>query len=302
VLALGLYLGLRKVTAAAVLAATPDPDAWWLSVEGLVAVFGSQAVAALFGALLAGAGRSRGFPLGFAVGGLCGMLFLVAEVIGGTPSAELVLYLQPPTLALAGGLVGAIGTRVWPAVPELDLRPAAPKRTSSIQLEVDKPSAAVRPTRLGRVLVGAALMIAGVGLSDTARLKVQRASGGLLRVESVLQGRFLSWQFATLGILLGGVAAAAGTGAGLRHGLYAGVLGGGGVIGLTALRGESPPAMAYWLSKMSMTGLGPLEPGPVCAVATGVVVAALIGGWLGAQVFLPLAPDYMRSRRMKTGD
>ena len=302
VLALGLYLGLRKVLVAAVLATTPDPAAWWLSPEGLVAVFGSQAVAALFGALIAGAGRSRGFPLGFAVGGLCGMLFLAAEVVGGTPATALVLYLHPPTLALAGGLAAVVGGRVWPAVPDLDLRPATPKRASSIQLAVDKPSAAVRPTRWLRLLAGAAIMVAGVTLADTARLKAQKASGGMLRVESVMQGRFLSWQIATFAVLLGGVTAAAGTGAGFRHGIFAGVLAGAGVIGVTALRGESPPALDYWLGKMSMAGLSPLDPGPMCAIVTGVLLAAVIGGWLGAQIFLPLAPEYMRSRRFRMGD
>jgi hypothetical protein len=302
VLALGLYLGLRRVIAAVVLASTPDPKAWWVSLEGLVAVFGVQAVAALFGALLAGAGRTRGFALGVAVGGLCGGLFLAAEVITGTPAAELVLYLQPPTLALAGGIAAAVGTRVWPAVPELDIRPPAKKRSSSIQLAVDEPRDQNRPTSWVRILAGAAIMVAGVAAADAARLKVQRASGGLFRVDSVLQGRFLSWQVATFAVLLGGVTAAAGTGAGLRHGLLAGILGGGGLIGVTAARGETIPALEYWMSKMSMVGVGPLEPGPVAAVLGGVLLAALVGGWLGSQVFLPLAPEYMRSRRLKMGD
>jgi hypothetical protein len=302
ILALGLYLGLRKLIAAAVVASTPNPDAWWVSFEGLVAVFGVQAVAALFGALLSGAGRPRGFALGFAVGGLCGGLFLAAEVLGGTPAGEMVLYLQPPSLALAGGIAAAVGTRVWPSVPELDIRPPAKKRSSSIQLAVDAPKDQIRETSWVRVLAGAVIIVIGVGYADAARVKIQRGSGGLFRVESIMQGRFLSWQMATFAVLLGGVTAAAGTGAGPWHGMLAGGLGGTGVIGLTAVRGESIPSLDYWLSKLSLASISPLDPAPIAAVVGGVLAAALVGGWLGSQVFLPLAPEHMRSRRLKMGD
>lgn len=301
-LAMGLYLGLRKLVGAAVLATTPDPAAWWVSLEGLGAVFGSQAVAVLFGALLAGAGRTHGFAVGFTVGALVGGLFLAAEVIAGIPAAELVLYLQPPTLALAGGIAGAAGRRLWPALPELDIRPPVRKRSSSIQLAVDEPREQSRPTAWVRVLLGAVIIIAGVALADTARIKIQRASGGLFKVESVLQARFLSWQMATFAILLGGVAASAGTGAGLRHGLLAGGIGGCGVVGLAASRGEVSPAMHYWLSKLSMAGAAPQEPATMAAVALGVVIAALVGGWLGATVFLPIVPKPLRNRRLKMTD
>jgi hypothetical protein len=88
----------------------------------------------------------------------------------------------------------------------------------------------------------------------------------------------------------------------VRHGLLAGFLGAAGVVGLTASRGEAIPSLEYWLSRLSLLGAGPLEPGPVAAVAGGVLLAAIIGGWLGAQVFLPLAPAHMRTRRLKMGD
>jgi hypothetical protein len=302
ILAMGLYLGLRKVVSAGVLATTPDPSAWWTSFEGLIAVFGVQAVAVLFGALVAGAGRTRGFPVGFAVGGLCGGLFLAGEVLAGTPGAELVLYLQPPTLALAGGLTGAVGRRVWPALPDLDIRPPAPKRSSSIQLAVEEAKNEARPTSWVRVLVGSVIIVVGVGMADEARLKIQRGSGGLFKVESVLQARFLSWQMATFAVLLGGVTAAAGTGAGLRHGLIAGGIGAAGVIGLAVSRGEVSPALHYWLSRLSVGGTGTLDPPAAAAVIGGVLAAAIVGGWLGGQVFLPLAPAPMRSRRLKMGD
>jgi hypothetical protein len=58
VFALGLYLGLRKLATGVVLAVYPDPDGWWSSFEGLVAVCGGQVVAVIFGAVLAAAPAS----------------------------------------------------------------------------------------------------------------------------------------------------------------------------------------------------------------------------------------------------
>ncbi|MFM8274500.1 MAG: hypothetical protein ACKODX_19515, partial [Gemmata sp.] len=80
VFALGLYIGLRKLAIGIVLAARTDPDAWWLSFEGLTAVYLLQGVTVIFGSVLAAAGRSGGFGFGAAVGAVCGALFLGAEI------------------------------------------------------------------------------------------------------------------------------------------------------------------------------------------------------------------------------
>ena len=55
VLALGLYLGLRKVFTGGLVASAVDPTQWWLTTDGLSVVFSLQAIAVLFGAVLAGA-------------------------------------------------------------------------------------------------------------------------------------------------------------------------------------------------------------------------------------------------------
>lgn len=302
VVALGSYLGLRKVAAGVLLAGGSDPAEWWLTVDGLAAVFGLQTAAALFGAMLTGAGRPRGFLLGLAVGGLCGGLFLGAELLAGAPPWQLVLYTQPLILAVGGGVLGALGVRIWPPAPAVDMPLPAPSKLSSIQLGMDRPTAAERPTAWLRVLIGAAVMVAGVGLADEVRQGAQRFSGGMLKVSSRAQGRFLSWQFATLAILGGGAAAGAGTGAGRRHGAFAGFLGAAGVVGLTATRAEPTQGVIYWLDKLNFSTFSPDDPGSVAAVAGGVLLAGLVGGWLGAALFLPLAPPHMRNRRLKAGD
>lgn len=302
--ALGFYLGLRRVATGLIVAAEIDQTGWWLTAEGLSVVFGLQAIACLFGASLAGAGRAKGFSLGAAVGGLCGGLFLAAEVIAGAPPEHLVLYLQPLLLLLSGGVAGGVGSRVWKPMPELDMpSPLVPsgQRGSSIQLQADLPKDAGRPTVWLRVLAGATIIMLGVGFADKIRNGAQKVSGGLLKVESRGQGRFISWQMATLAVLTGGAFAAAGTGAGVRHGLFAGFLGGIGVVGAIAAQGSLPPSAAYFVEKFKLGTNNPQDPAALMAIICGVVLASAVGGWLGGQLFLPLVPPHVRNRRLRIG-
>ncbi len=296
--ALGVYMGLRRVASAAVLAAEPDPAAWWASAGGTVTIFGVQALAAFVGGLLAGSARSRGMFVGFAVGGLCGGLLFASEVLAGAPTHMLALYLQPPLLALLGGAAGAVGGRVWPAVPELITPAPATKTLSSVRLLIESdPIDPGKPTLWLKVFLGAAIMAGGVLMADRARMGIQRASAGALRVESVGQGKFVSWQLATLLAAAGGAVAAASTGAGARHGLYAGLLAGAGVAVVLGTRGgDLPPQVSYTLDQFSLPSNSFDGPNGM-AIALSVLAVGLVGGWLGGQLFLPLAPAHMRNRR-----
>jgi hypothetical protein len=300
VLALGLYLGLRKLAAGTVLAAAPDPGGWWLSPAGLAAVHAAQAVAVGFGALVAAAGRPRGYPLGLAVGALCGGLFLGYDLLAGAPPEDLVLYLQPPLLAVVGLAAGALGAKVWPAAPALPAPPPAGGRLSSLALAAELAETRGRPTAWARVLVAAVAMAAAVGMADRVRVGVQRNSGGLFRVQTLGQGQYLTWQLATLAVLAAGAAAGAGTGAGARHGLLAGGLAGGGVLGLCAKAGGALPPVEYWLAALGLDGLPVTAPAAAAAVVGGVVLAGLVGGWLGGTLFPPLA-DESQLRRTRGG-
>ena len=104
---------------------------------------------------------------------------------------------------------------------------------------------------------------------------------------------------ATFAVLLGGVAAGAGTGAGVRHGLIAGALGGVGVFAVCAKQGEAIAPVAYWLSKTSLDDLPLTAPGVVAAIAGGVLLVGIVGGWLGGTLFLPLVPVHMRPGRLR---
>ncbi len=300
VFALGMYLGLRKLVMGAVLAVHLEPDTWWLSFEGLVAVCGGQALAVIFGAIVAAAGRAGGFAFGAAVGGLCGGLFLGAELLAGAPPQDLVLYIQPVLLVFVGGLAGVCATRVWGAVPVLDMPLPDWNKLSSSQLSFTDPPPTGRPTAWVRIVVGAMVMVTAVAVADKVRIGAQRYSAGLLRVNSVGQGQFLTWQMAVLGVLVGGGIAAAGTGAGVRHGTIAGALGGVGVVGLTAAAGQPLGPVSFWLSSLTLGGAPANDPAAITAAIGGVVLLGVVGGWLGGTLFLPLAPEYMR-RRLRSG-
>lgn len=300
VLALGFYLGVRKMITGTVLALIADPNQWWLSFNGLVAVYSAQAFAVAFGAILASAGRLHGYAHGLAVGVICGGLFLGFELLAGVPPEDLVVYMQPPVLALLGLIAGVVGARIWAVAPQLDIPLPNSSKLSSIQLATESITNPGRPTSWIRVLIGATIMICGVMIADKTRLMAQKNSAGALRVQTLAQGEFITWQLATFALLMGGITAGAGTGAGLRHGLIAG-----GVAALSLLvvclkDGTALPPIAYWLVRMSLEDLPMATPSVCVVVASSVLLVGVVGGWLGGALFLPLAPEHMR-RRLRTG-
>ncbi len=300
VIAIGLYLALRKISTG-IFDALED-ESWWLSARALATVFTLQGISAAFGAVLASAGRPRGIALGGLIGGLCGGSFLASEIAAGAPPGQLVLLLQPFWLAFLGAIAGAVGAWIWPGVPEFELPPPLVKKSSSIQLSDDTPIERTRPTAWYRILIGATVMVFGMAVADQARSSLEKASGGMLKVSSRGQGKFMSWQIATLAVLVGGAFAGAATGAGIRHGVYAGVLGGIGVAAFGAVRGELGQPQEYLLTWMKLDFNGPQDPVAMLGIGLGVLIASLVGGWFGGQLFLPLAPPHMRKRRLNRLD
>lgn len=294
VFALGLYLALRKLATSAVLATGADADAWWESFEGLLAVCGAQAVAVVFGAVVAAAGRTGGAPFGAAVAFVCGGLFLAAKLVSGAPPSDLVLYMQLAALLLVGGCAGVLAARVWGAVPALDLEVPDRARLSSSRFVVGEPSESARPTAWAKVLLGAVLALTAVALAEQLRAGAEKYSGGALRVSSVGQARFIAWQFAALGVLAGGALAAAGTGAGVRHGLLTGGIAAAGVLGLVATRGETLPPISFWLNAVGFGGRAANDPTAIGITFVSVALLVTAGGWLGSLLFPPLAPASMR--------
>jgi hypothetical protein len=213
-----------------------------------------------------------------------------------------VIYLQPPVLALLGLVAGVIGARVWAGAPALDIPLPNQSKLSSIQLATDAVTNSDKPTVWIRVFAAAMLIICCVAVSDQTRHFVQKNSAGLLRVQNLGQGEFITWQLAMFAVLVGGIIAGSGTGAGLRHGLYAGAIGGLGVLGVCLKLGQPIPPIAYWLNRVSLEELPLTSPGVCFAVAGSILAVSVIGGWLGGALFLPLAPANMRKRIRTGGD
>jgi hypothetical protein len=300
VLALGLYLALRKLATGIAMGLYPGSEGWWLTFHGLLAVHAAQVLAVVFGAVVAAAGRTHGYPLGFAVGAICGALFLGFELLIGAPANSLVLYIQTPLLAVLGLIAGAIGSRIWGAAPHLNYPMPTTGKLSSIQLleeEVENPPP---PTQWVRILGGAVIMILGVTAADQFRSLAQKHSMGMLKVQTVAQGEFITWQIAAFAVLFGGIAAGSGTNAGLRHGFLAGILGGAGIFGVCMKFGGALPPVEWWLYRLSLDELPLMAPAVIAAIAGGVMLVSIAGGWLGGALFPELAPENMR-KRMRPG-
>ena len=296
VFALGLYLGMRKLVMGAVLAAQQEPEVWWSSFEGLLAVSALQVLVVVFGSVVAAAGRSAGVLFGLGVGGVCGGLFFAAELVAGVPARDLVLYIQPLLLVCAGGAAGVLASRIWGAVPVLQMPVADRGKLSSSRFALRESSARIPPTAWIRVLTGAMVMLLAIAAADKLRSRVEKYSGGLLRVDSIGQGQYLTWQIAALGMLCGGALAGAGTGAGTRHGLLAGSFGAVGVLALTVYHGVPFGPVAYWLRKLSLGEVPANHPLVVVSAAGLVVGVGILGGWLGGALFLPLRPNTCGSK------
>jgi hypothetical protein len=197
-------------------------------------------------------------------------------------------------LVFVGGIAGVFAARVWGAVPVIEMPMPDRSRLSSSRFAIEDSNDSGRPTAWLRILAGAMIMLAAVAVAEQVRSGAQKYSGGLLHVANQGQGQFLTWQIAVLGVLGGGVTAGAATGAGLRHGVIAGAVGGVGILGLTALRGEPLSPVSYWLRKLSLGELPPTDPAAIVAALGGVLLLGVLGGWLGGKLFLPIAPEYMR--------
>jgi hypothetical protein len=139
-------------------------------------------------------------------------------------------------------------------------------------------------------------MVLGVVVADPVRHFAQKNSAGLLHVQTVGQGEFITWQIATFAVLAGGVIAGSSSGGGLWHGFLAGALGGAGVMGVCVKQGAAPPPVDYWLTRVALDGMPIGATAVVTAVAGGILILGILGGWLGGAMFLPLAPESMRRR------
>ncbi len=293
--ALGLFLALREFALA-------------FHGGGIIDVFtlcGLRLAAVAAGGLLTGAGRANGAQPGFAAGLFAGVLLTAHDVVlsGGTE------LWWPIGLAvgfpLVAGATGRIGSRIWPAPMDLPQVATPSAVTASRASTLSRLSESTdtrrgeRPTVWLRILIGGLIAFAAVVASDQIRLFLAKASSGLFNTGGVNRAAAVGAQIAAIILVLGGMVAGANTGAGLRHGFYTALFTALNLFGAVLVRGtpDYPPitGLFAYLDMPIQSFFNPQSAAVILAFLIGLVTA---GGWLGGQLFPPLAPAWMRKRKL----
>lgn len=293
VTALGLFLALREFT---------------LAFGGAIDVFtlcGLRLFAVAVGGLLTGAGRSNGAQPGFAAGLLVGGLLTAHDILlsGGTE------FWWPVGLAVgfpvAAGVAGWIGSRVWPAPVDLPnvATPTAVTASRASTLthlsETRERRKGDRPTVWLRVLIGGLLAFAAVVASDPIRLFLAKVSSGIFNTGGVSRAAAVGAQIAAILLVVGGMVAGANTGAGLRHGFYTALFTALNLFGAVLVSGSPTYPPVTGLFAYLDLPLGSFFHPPSAAVILVFLIGLVTaGGWLGGQLFPPLAPRWMRQRKL----
>lgn len=257
------------------------------------------------GSLLTGAGRINGSQPGMVVGLCVGALLTVNDVItSGGPELWWPIGLAAGYPVVAG-IGGWIGSRIWPAPVELPnvaaVSSVTASRASFFSRLGDNPEKrrGDRPTVWFRVLFGALIAFAAVVASDHIRLFLAKASIGLFNTGGSSRAAAVGAQLAAILLVMGGMIAGANTGAGLRHGFFASLLT---VVNLfisSSLRGNpTDPPVAGLFAYLDIPFVSLFDPECGSIVAFTILLLVTAGGWLGGQLFPPLAPEWMRNRRL----
>ncbi len=289
-LALGLYLGLREWG----LTAVPSGE-WWDGVVGLGVTVVLRAAGAALGGLMAGSGRSPGTATGAAVGLICGGLYMLADGLSGS-DAVMFDGVVWAGLAVLAAAAGAAGGWMWP--PPADIPPERGSRGSSLAaLAEEDQQKGPRPTAWGRIALALVLAAGSIAGADMARTLLKKGSAGLLNMGGPAQAPLVDLQLATMGLMLAGAFAAAGTGAGLRHGVITGLLAGLGVTGMAAAGTPwADPVVEGLLWTFDLPTDGSAGGRGFLVVFGSVFTLVALAGWFGGQLLPVLAPKWMQSR------
>jgi hypothetical protein len=276
-LAQGLFYGLRHLLTGALLAVTGAPGAAEAraSSEGEMLLQAAQVLALLVGGGLAGAGRRGSFFLGAVVGGFNGVIAAGVPQAQAPALAPLPLLAQPFLHAGLAALGGWLGALIWRPLPApIDGRLADPARKRA-----RRRSMALFAGRVSwfRVLLGAAIAIAGAAASKGLFEKILDLGGGKLGTETVLQDRIITWEIKAVALLLGGALAGATTANGIKQGLFVGFFSSFLLVGIETY--NTP----YWAEVAASTFASAFS-------------LTLVGGWFGGALFPPV------TRRQRSRD
>lgn len=262
-------------------------------------------LAVLGGSLLTGAGRANGSQPGLLVGVVVGGLLTVNDIL---LSGGLAMWWPIGIAAgypLVAGAGGWIGSRIWPGPIELP-NVAAPSAVSASRASFysrvgdgmsTRPGH--RPTVWLRIFAGSLIAFAAIVASDQIRLFLAKASIGIFNTGGTSRAAAVGAQLAAILLVVGGMIAGANTGAGFRHGLFAALLTCVNLFISSIVRGHPiDPPIAGLFAYLDQPFESLLDPASGAITATAILVLVTAGAWLGGQLFPPLAPAWMRQRRL----
>ena len=190
-------------------------------------------------------------------------------------------------ICAASGLAALVGSRVWP--PAIVLEEPEDSRGSSLLkfLPPSKKPDTRRPTHWWKILLSSVLVLTAVVGSDFAREGLKKLPPGLLHhfggnTSAISR---IDFEIAVLFIVLGTFVAGLNTGAGLRHGLYAGGLTAITVVLMYRFQKEGTfPALDFLAEHLESDTPTKL----VLALGSIFFLTATVGGWMGGQLMPPL--------------
>jgi len=220
---LGLYLGLRE-SFLGLLVIVGGPELLE-GAGGTLAGWTLRVAAVLAAGLLAGGGRGQAGLTGLAAGVMCAGAFHLLDVFSGLKATQWDAGAVPALAALAFP-AGMVGGRLWPPTIVLPKPPPGSRGSSLLRkqtlLETKIP---IRPTSWIRIAIGVVLLVASIAAADFLRSLIKTHLGHILQLGSPAMIPLVDCCLAMFGIMLAGVYASAGTGAGVRHGAIFGLFG-----------------------------------------------------------------------------
>ena len=242
----GLIMGFREIVLG-LLTMTGESDQWWKSDSALVAILFVRAVAALGGGLLAGAGRDQYVKSGFLSGLLSAAIFFGMHVFEPGGKVTLDAVIAAGMTILFSTVAGLIGGRIWSPRTELPRATLSANGSSILDkakdLQEESAANKIRPNQWLRVCLGVSITICGFVGAEAVRTLLVRSGDGIIDLGGSRNLPLTCMQIAGVIAILGGIAAGASTGAGFRHGVFAGLLAGAITSGIFGLRGpEKLPA------------------------------------------------------------
>ncbi len=268
-LAQGLFYGLYHLIKSLVLATTGEPlNSATMPMAELLCIQSLQLFGLVVGSVIAGVARRQAHVLGVYIGVANSILSLL---LGQGPAQAFTthwVYAQPFLQILVGSVGALVSSLVWKPLSVVTL-PESPSRMAQ-RLGPKRPrllKVFVGPISWFRVGLGTLFAIAGC-LTAQPLLALVLSVSDSLSLNEYMQEWVLIWEIKAVALLLGGMAAGAGTVNGIKQGLVAGIVTGAVLNVVLAFRHTTLELVAF--SMLLSFGL------------------ALAGGWFGGQLFPPV--------------